>query len=276
MHGRLGRFIFALAALIAAPEAGAQAPGTVEKLYVLDCGQGRSTDMSRWTPGENQNVAFDIRDNCYLIKHPTRGWMMWDTGVPEAVAAMPNGLVGGGGTSVWRRPKTIAAQLGEIGIKADDVGLVAVSHTHGDHVGNVTMFAKATLLIQKAEWDWAFAPTKSFPFPADVKSQKLGGDHDVFGDGSVRLLSTPGHTPGHQVAVVRLKNTGVLVLSGDAVHFKDNWEKRRVPSMNSSKEQPLAPLDRIAAVMKEQNAELWINHDKAQGDAAKRPPAFYD
>lgn len=270
------RYIVAsvLAVLIAAPEAKSQ--GTVEKLYVLDCGQGRASDMSRWTPGENVGVAFDIRDNCYLIKHPTRGWLMWDTGVAEAVAAMPNGLVGGGGTSVWRRPVTIAAQLQQLGLTSGDISLVAVSHTHGDHVGNVAMFNKATLLIQKAEWDWAFAPTKSFPFPADVKAQKLTGDHDVFGDGSVRLLSTPGHTPGHQVAVVRLKNTGVLVLSGDAVHFKDNWEKRRVPSMNVSREQTLASLDRIAQVLKAENATLWINHDKPQGDAAKRPPAFYD
>ncbi len=262
-----------LAVLVATPEAKSQ--GTIEKLYVLDCGQGRAGDMSRWTPGENQGVAFEVRDNCYLIKH-ARGWMMWDTGVPDAVAAMPDGLSAAGGGNVWKRPKTVVAQLQEIGIAAGDITLVAVSHTHGDHIGNVTLFGKATLLIQKAEWDWAFAPTRSFPFPADVKSQKLAGDHDVFGDGSVRLLSTPGHTPGHQVAVVRLKNTGVVVLSGDAVHFKDNWEKRRIPAMNTSKEQTIASLDRIAQVMKEQNAALWINHDKAQGDAAKRPPAFYD
>ena len=265
----------ALAALAMPPrEAAAQA--AVEKLYVLDCGQGRASDMSRWTPGENLGVAFDIRDNCYLIKHPQQGWLMWDTGVAEAVAAMPDGLVAGGGTSMWRRPKTIVAQLQEIGIKPEEIALVAVSHTHQDHVGNVTLFPRATLLIQRAEWDWAFAPTKSFPFPADLRARKLEGDHDVFGDGSVRLLSTPGHTPGHQVALVRLKTTGAVLLSGDAVHFKDNWEKRRVPSMNTSREQTLASLDRIAEVMKETGAQLWINHDKPQGDAAKRPPAFYD
>ena len=116
----------------------------------------------------------------------------------------------------------------------------------------------------------AFKPERAVPV------RMLAGDVDVFGDGAVKIVSTPGHTPGHQVLVVRMKTTGPVLLSGDAVHFKDNWENRRVPSMNTSKEQTLASLERIAGLMKELNAQLWINHDKAQGDAAKRPPAFYD
>ena len=130
--------------------------------------------------------------------------------------------------------------------------------------------------MQKAEFDFAFAPTRSFPFSGDRKIQKLEGDHDVFGDGTVRVISTPGHTPGHQCLLVNLRNTGHVLLSGDAVHFKDNWENRRVPAMNASREQTLASLDRIDALLKQHNAQLWINHDKAQGDAARRPPAFYD
>jgi N-acyl homoserine lactone hydrolase len=263
------------ACVLAMAGADAAADGTIERLYVMDCGHGRASDMSRWTPGLNVGTAFDVRDNCYLIRH-AQGWMMWDTGIPEAVARMPDGLVGGGGAMVWKRPKTMAAQFAEIGITPADIKLVAVSHTHADHVGNVGMFPAATVLIQRAEYDWAFAPTKSFPFAADIAARKLEGDHDVFGDGSVRILSTPGHTPGHQVLLVRMAKTGYVLLTGDAVHFRDNWDNRRVPSMNTSKEDTVKSLQRIADVLQQHKAELWINHDQAQSEKMKRPPEYYD
>jgi len=199
---------------------------------------------------------------------------MWDTGVPDAVAAMPEGLGSGGGT-VWRRPKTIAAQLEQIGVKPHDIRYVAISHTHGDHIGNVDMFAAATVLIQGAEYDWAFAQPKP-PFSKDHPVRKLSGDVDVFGDGSVRILSTPGHTPGHQSLLVRMAKTGTVILSGDAAHFRDNWENRRVPSMNTDRDQTLASLQRIADLLAQNKAELWINHDKPQSDAYRRPPQYYD
>ena len=101
-------------------------------------------------------------------------------------------------------------------------------------------------------------------------------DHDVFGDGSVTILATPGHTPGHQSLLVKLPKTGALVLSGDAVHFKSNWENRGVPSNNTDKDQTLASMQRIADVLAKEKAQLWINHDKAQRDSLKIAPEFYD
>ena len=105
---------------------------------------------------------------------------------------------------------------------------------------------------------------------------KLEGDHDVFGDGSVTILATPGHTPGHQSLLVKLPKTGALVLSGDAVHFKSNWENRGVPSANTDKDQTLASMQRIADILVKEKAQLWINHDKAQRDSLKMAPDFYD
>ena len=100
-------------------------------------------------------------------------------------------------------------------------------------MGNVDLFPDSTLLIQKAEVDWAFGDGKPAPFKRDRPMKLLTGDLDVFGDGSATLLSTPGHTPGHQSFLVHLDKTGWLLLTGDAAHFKDNWDNDRVPSMNT-------------------------------------------
>ena len=248
----------------------------VEKLYVLNCGEGTAGDISRWTPGLNEGKSMDFVDSCYLIKHSSKGWFLWDTGIADAVAAMPNGLVPADPKAVtWRRPKTLAAQLEQLGLKPDDVKAMAVSHTHPDHTGNVELFPQAMLYVQKAEYDWPGANNEP-RFKPSHPVELLAGDKDVFGDGSVTILSTPGHTPGHQSLLVKLPKTGAVVLSGDAVHFKDNWDNRRVPSMNANKDQSAASMQKIADTLTKEKAQLWINHDKAQRDSQKMAPEFYD
>jgi glyoxylase-like metal-dependent hydrolase (beta-lactamase superfamily II) len=131
------------------------------------------------------------------------------------------------------------------------------------------------LFVQKAEYDWP-TPLGVGRFKAEHPVTKLEGDKDVFGDGSVTIISTPGHTPGHQSLLVKLPKTGAIVLSGDAVHFKDNWDNRRVPEGNTNKEQTAASMQKIADVLAKEKAQLWINHDKAQRDTLKLSPAYYD
>src|SRR5882724_11977721 len=253
--------------------AGAQ--GGLERLYVLDCGVNQGKDQSRWSPGVNEGKPIEFSDNCYLIRH-ARGLLLWDTGIPDAVASMPDGMVVANGAITQRRAKTLAAQLAELGVKPADIAYVAVSHTHGDHVGNVALFPSSTILIQGAEYDWAMAGPAKPAFAATQKIEKLTGDRDVFGDGTVKIVATPGHTPGHQSLLVQLPKTGWLLLSGDAVHFQDNWTHKRVPSMNFNREQTLASMKRIAALLEERKAQLWINHDKPQSDHLKYAPAFYE
>jgi N-acyl homoserine lactone hydrolase len=247
----------------------------VEKLYILNCGEGVAGDISRWSPGVNEGKSMDFVDNCYLIKH-SQGWFLWDTGVTDAVAAMPNGLAPADPRSVtWRRPKTLASQLEQLEVRSSDIKAIAISHTHPDHIGNVEMFPNAMLYVQKAEYEWP--GTNNAPrFKAEHPVTKLEGDRDIFGDGSLVILSTPGHTPGHQSLLVKLPKTGEVVLSGDAVHFKSNWENRGVPVNNVSKEQTLASMQKIADTLTKDKAQLWINHDKAQRDTLKMSPEFYD
>jgi N-acyl homoserine lactone hydrolase len=266
----------ALAVLQAVPQLASSQDGKpgVERLYVLNCGEGTAGDISRWSPGVNVGKSMDFVNSCYLIKH-TQGWLLWDTGLADAIAAMPEGQRPSDPRAThWRRPKTLAAQIEQLGVKPSDIKYVSVSHSHPDHIGNVAMFPQSTLLVQKAEYDW---PAPAGPrFNPELPVTKLEGDHDVFGDGSVTIIATPGHTPGHQSLLVKLPMTGALLLSGDAVHFKENWDNRRVPEFNSNKGQSSASMQRIAHIMAKENAQLWINHDKVQRDGQKLSPDFYE
>ena len=247
----------------------------VEKLYILNCGEGVAGDISRWSPGVNEGKSMDFVDNCYLIKH-AQGWFLWDTGIADAVAAMPNGLAPADPKAVsWKRPKTLAAQLDQLGLKPSDIKAIAVSHTHPDHIGNVELFPTAMLYVQKAEYDWPGADNKP-RFKPEHPVTLVDGDRDIFGDGSVTILSTPGHMPGHQSLLVKLPKSGEIVLSGDAVHFKANWDNRAVPTLNFNRDQTMASMQKISDTLTRDKAQLWINHDKAQRDGLKMSPEFYD
>jgi N-acyl homoserine lactone hydrolase len=253
----------------------AQAKPGIEKLYILNCGEGTAGDISRWSPGVNEGKSMPFVDNCYLIKH-AQGWMLWDTGLADALAAQPEGQKPSDPKAThWYRPKTLASQLEQLGVKPSDIKFLAVSHTHPDHVGNVEMFPQAMLLVQKAEYDWP-NPLGVGRFKPEHPVTKLEGDKDVFGDGSVTIISTPGHTPGHQSLLVKLPKTGSLLLSGDAVHFKSNWDNRGVPAGNTGQEQTKASMNHMAEILAKENAALWINHDKAQRDSLKMSPEFYE
>ena len=247
---------------------------SVERLYILNCGEGVAGDVSRWSPGVNVGKSMDFADSCYLIKH-RQGWLLWDTGVSDAIAAMPEGQRPSDPRAThWRRPKTLAAQLEQLGVKPSDIKYVAVSHSHPDHIGNIAMFPHSMLLVQKVEYEW---PSPGGPrFKPELPVTKLEGDHDIFGDGSVTFVATPGHTPGHQSLLVKMSKTGAVLLSGDAVHFKQNWDNRRVPDINDNKEQTSRSMQRMADIMMREKAQLWINHDKAQRDGQKLSPDFYD
>jgi N-acyl homoserine lactone hydrolase len=147
MNRALRLVTVAVLALLAITPAGRAADSGIERLYVLDCGQNIGRDQSRWSPGVNEGKAIEFSDNCYLIRH-ARGWLLWDTGIPDAVAAMPDGMVVANGAITYRRSRTLAAQLDAVGVKPADVTFVALSHTHGDHVGNVALFPASTILIQ--------------------------------------------------------------------------------------------------------------------------------
>ncbi len=284
MNPRLS--ILAAAGAAIAIVAGCATTGTpdgVQRMYVIPCGENRTTDLSLWSPGFNVGKPMEFSNNCYLIRH-AQGWMLWDTGNPDALAARPDGLTVLGGRLNIRMPKTLASSLKDLGVDPADVKFLAMSHMHADHCGNANYFTAATLYIQEAEYNAAFGPEpQKFGFvPANYeklrssKVVKLNGDHDVFGDGSAVIKSAPGHTPGHQVLVVRLPKTGAVLLSGDMVHFQENWTSRRVPGMNFNRDQSTVTMETLAAFMSANKVVLWINHDKAQSDGIPKAPGYVE
>jgi N-acyl homoserine lactone hydrolase len=261
--------------------------GFADKLYRLDGGHSLANDESVWTPGENVGRSIQFSSTCWLIQHGSE-WLLWDTGVPESALHDPKGWSTLPKLIVYHLDRTLTDQLGEIGLKTTDVTYVALSHTHGDHIGNVRLFQNSTILIQRAEYTWISSPDGPNDNVNQLKAlarnlmgtpkhlELLDGDTDVFGDGSVTLVSTPGHTPGSQSLLVHLKNSGFIILSGDVVHLEENFEKDAVPSLNTDKAASIASMERIRRMIATYKAKLFINHDKAESDKLKLIPAFYD
>src|SRR5262245_54677883 len=252
------------------------------RLYVLYCGEAQIPDISPWSPGFNVGKPMTFSDNCYLIRHGN-DWMLWDSGFADSLADNPDGQAGARGMRM-KRIKTLASQLAELRVAPEQITHLAFSHAHADHVGNANLFTNATLYIQQTEYDAMFGPDPAkFGFNPALYDKlrnnpvvKLSGDKDVFGDASVVILSTPGHTPGHQSLVLRLPKTGAVVLSGDLAHFKENFDQRRVPAFNFNKEQSLASMDRIGTLLLSERAQLWINHDSAQNATIAHAPQFIE
>jgi glyoxylase-like metal-dependent hydrolase (beta-lactamase superfamily II) len=204
--------------------------------------------------------------SCYLIKHDDQ-YLLWDTG--HAMTA-PNVA-----------PKvSLVDLLGQINVKPEQINFVGISHYHADHTGQVGSFPNATLLIGKPEWEAITAPTPAAgvnfkPFEhwskGGGKVEPLPNDKDVFGDGSVIVLATPGHTPGHRSLLVKLPQMGAVLITGDAVHFRENYETNGAPWFNYDRAQTLASMDRIKKLVANFKATLIIQHDARD---IEKLPAF--
>ena len=123
-----------------------------EKLYRLDCGHSLANDELVWTPGENVGRSIEFSSTCWLIQQG-KEWLLWDTGVPESALNDPNGWSTLPKLIVYHLDKTLTDQLAAIGLKTTDITSVALSHTHGDHIGNVRLFPNSTVLMQRTEYN---------------------------------------------------------------------------------------------------------------------------
>jgi N-acyl homoserine lactone hydrolase len=259
----------ALATSLAAQPALAQAPEM--SLTRLDCGtpQAPTAVNPRFTDTHAYgDLKLQFVYSCYLIKHGS-DYLLWDTG--QSMTA-PNVA-----------PKvSLVDQLAQLKLTPDQIKYVGISHYHGDHVGQANSFPKSTLLIGKGDWDeMSSAKPREGANPAFLsawikdggKAEPVPLDKDVFGDGSVLMLATPGHTPGHHSLLVKLPTMGAVFISGDLMHFHENYDTNGVPSINTDRAQTLASLDRAKKIVANTKATVIIQHDARDVDKLPVFPA---
>jgi N-acyl homoserine lactone hydrolase len=276
----------ALAALSYAPaqQKGKAQPPKSMRLYILDCGNITGINAANFGFKEGELKDTEMFTPCYLIAHP-RGTLMWDVG------EIPDGAFKGDGQPAKQGAFTVARpllpQLAALGYTPADITYLGLSHYHGDHVANANLFASSTWLVQEVERNAMFAPqdgkTKNAPnlsYVGNLKDSKTtiirNTDHDVFGDGSVVIKFTPGHTPGHQSLFLKLAKTGPVVLSGDLYHYPEEMTLKRIPAIEFNQEQTAKSRESLENFVKQQKAKLWIQHDAKLAKTLKKAPEFYE
>jgi len=200
-------------------------------------------------------------DAYYVISHP-KGNLMWDAGLPEQLV-MPEPFDEPSGVYRIQRPDSLVNQLKTIGFKVEDFKYFAMSHSHFDHSGHANLMKDATWLVQENEYNTNVGDTlktKNAALTALTKVKKLNGDYDVFGDGTVIIKYTPGHTVGHQSLYVDLGLEKPILLTGDLYHFQENRTNKGVPSFNYDAAQTIESMNKFEAFAKEKNAEVIIQH----------------
>jgi N-acyl homoserine lactone hydrolase len=251
------------------------------RLYVFDCGVIKGLDPALFNFKKEELAETELAVPCYLIVDP-KGTLMWDVGAIPDTAFKDDGAPVTQG--YFYSTRTLKSQLAEIGYAPSDITYLGLSHYHGDHVANSNEFAGSTWLVRPVERDAMFAekpPALSDPKNYDqLKNSKTvlltTDEYDVFGDGKVIIKFAPGHTPGHQVLILKLAKTGKVMLAGDLYHYPEERKLNRIPSFEFSKEQSLASRAMIEDYCKRTKTQLWIEHDFAGNAKLKKSPKFYD
>jgi N-acyl homoserine lactone hydrolase len=268
-------------AALAPLDARSQAAPATPRIYIFDNGAIRGLDPALFNFRREELGEVDFVNISYLIVHP-RGTLMFDAG------AVPDSHFKGDGTPVVEGVVTatqpLLPQLAAAGYAPSDITHFALSHFHSDHTGNANAFAGATWIVQKAERDYMFADSPQGIIQPDTYAALRNADtkildnedFDVFGDGSVVVMATPGHTPGHQVVAVKLANRGPVVLGGDLYHYPEELTTGRVPTFEFDAEQSKASRARIERYLKDNGATLWIEHDIATHAALPKSPGYVD
>jgi len=231
----------------------------------LQCGtNGAPTDVGlRFSDTYAFNgLKVQLTFSCYLIKHGD-DYLIWDTGNPA-------------GTTPTAPKTSLVDLLAQLHLTPAQVKYVGISHYHGDHTGQASQFPQATLLIGKGDWDVVTDPksaTIAAPFAnwttGGGKVEPVVGDKDIFGDGTVVMLNMPGHTPGHHSLLVRLKQMGNVLITGDLTHFRENYDGNGVPTFNTDRAASVASIDRFKKIATNLKATVIIQHDER--DVGKLP-----
>ena len=260
------------------------------RLYVLDCGTLHIADTARFSLRADEVTSADLSVACFLIAHPG-GALIWDVGAvadadwkPAGEAVVHRLALPDGQTRVVTLRKSLTAQLKACGFAPKDIRFLALSHYHYDHTANANLFAHSTWLVRQNERDAMFADkAPGTTLPASYAGLKQAhttlidtDEYDVFGDGSVVIKYAPGHTPGHQMLLVKLAKTGPVLLSGDLYHYPQEIALDRVPTFEFDAVQTRKSRAMITDYIDKTGAHLWIQHDLTANEDLRKAPEFYE
>jgi N-acyl homoserine lactone hydrolase len=269
----------AAGALLAALCLGNPSAGSAQQLYWTASGLYGPFNIQGLIPSYPEARDIQIPITMWILDHP-KGLVVYDTGNNVAISD-------GQCLTHWvqgmcdflkpdqTRDDVIDRQLEKLGYSVDDVKILITSHSHLDHIGNIEMFPNAIHVIQKKELYQAWWPEKfqrtgahvlaDYDDARDFNYLELEGDYDLFGDGSVVILSTPGHTLGHQSVKLQLPETGTVILSQDAIWMEENLEGYPA-GLNYSVMDYTQSLNRLKMMRDVEDAELWFGHSMNQYD----------
>ncbi len=253
------------------------------KLLALSCGRIRAR-KNVFIPDAPREEFLLSPVPVFLILHP-EGNVLFDTGPHPEAFRNPLGRWGGLAKAfepIGEDDSGILPQLGKLGFRPEDIRLVVNSHLHFDHAGGNSFFPRSTFLVSGKELEWARSPQSEGKgyFRQDwshpLAYQEIEGELDLYHDGTLKILPLPGHTPGHQGLLVRLKKEGAMILSGDAVPCRENFLHSVASRNNLDPERTLATIREIRERVKQENAFLVHGHDPGQWEAIRKAPQFYE
>ncbi len=280
----LGLVVLGMLAACAAPDETTESADAFDspRLYIMDCGLITAMNPQLYgLTAEEITGSGDFFTPCYLVEHPA-GTLVWDLGqIPDADFPEDGSMAEAG---VFQASKPLLPQLAEIGYSPEEITYVAMSHYHTDHSANGNSFNASMWIVQQAERDAMFGEeqvglTNRANYDQLENAETIlleGEDHDVFGDGTVVVKFTPGHTPGHQSLFVDLENTGPVLLSGDLYHYLEERTLDRVPSFDFDEDMTRASRRAMEDFLVETGATMWIEHNIELHETLDKSPAYYD
>ena len=283
---RLITLTAAVSALALASACGSESPASTEatlesppetqqeaalEVDVLDCGTIEVSDLDAFSSaGDYAGETDTFTDSCFLVRHPD-GNLLWDLGLPGVLA-----IAGPQTQQIFTvsLEQTITEQLADRGMSPDDVDYVSISHSHFDHIGQADQVAGSTWLVSQKELDAMFGEGAEiaqeqqalFSLFAPMEQKVFEDELDVFGDGSVVIFETPGHTPGHTSLQLMMPETGPVLLTGDLYHRAESRELKRVPRFNSDEAMTVSSMEAFEARADALGAKVIIQHEPADID----------
>jgi len=254
------------------------------RLYVLDGGK-IECDWSLLTAGRHMGEMVQVPIPMYLVEVEGKRVLI-DTGMTPGCAEDPDktwGAVAKVYKPIMTKDNTAVSQLEKIGIDPGDIDYVIQTHLHLDHAGSTQYFKNAEVLVQLSELRYCFWPD-SFQKAAYIKGDiiipdinyvPIEGQKALFG-GRIEIVPTPGHTPGHQSVVIRLPETGTVILTGDSVYMRENIEENVLPGLGYNPVDTLKSMQRLREIAEEEDGQIWYGHDPEFWKTLKKAPEYYE